>query len=74
MIWRARFDLIKPRYMCTGRCQILARVYREFYHAPNVVREIRNEMYILAEMALNGLGRRNAEWLLFVIFFVPNSC
>jgi hypothetical protein len=29
---------------------------------------------ILAEMALNGLGCRKAEWLLFVIFFVPNSC
>jgi salicylate hydroxylase len=32
------------RYMRTGRCQILARVYGEVYHAQNVVRELRNEM------------------------------
>ena len=32
------------RYLRTGRCQIMARVYGEFYHATGVTRELRNQM------------------------------
>ena len=30
------------RYLRTGRVQIMARVYGEFYHASGVARELRN--------------------------------
>jgi 2-polyprenyl-6-methoxyphenol hydroxylase-like FAD-dependent oxidoreductase len=39
------------RYLRTGRVQIMARVYGEFYHASGVARELRNMM----------LGARTAE-------------
>jgi salicylate hydroxylase len=39
------------RYLRTGRVQIMARVYGEFYHASGVARELRNIM----------LGSRTAE-------------
>jgi salicylate hydroxylase len=32
------------RYKRTGRCQITARLYGEFYHADGVRRELRNDM------------------------------
>jgi 2-polyprenyl-6-methoxyphenol hydroxylase-like FAD-dependent oxidoreductase len=32
------------RYLRTGRVQIMARVYGEFYHAAGVARELRNQM------------------------------
>ena len=32
------------RYLRTGRVQIMARVYGEFYHASGVARELRNMM------------------------------
>ncbi len=34
----------RARYLRTGRVQIMARVYGEFYHASNVARELRNMM------------------------------
>jgi salicylate hydroxylase len=34
----------EARYLRTGRCQVMARVYGEFYHASGVVRELRNRM------------------------------
>ena len=34
----------EARYLRTGRVQIMARVYGEFYHASNVARELRNMM------------------------------
>ena len=39
------------RYLRTGRVQIMARVYGEFYHAGGVAKELRNLM----------LGSRTAE-------------
>jgi len=39
------------RYKRTGKCQLMARVYGEFYHAEGVRRELRNEM----------IGARTAE-------------
>jgi salicylate hydroxylase len=39
------------RYLRTGRVQIMARVYGEFYHASGVAKELRNLM----------LGSRSAE-------------
>jgi 3-hydroxybenzoate 6-monooxygenase len=41
----------KMRYLRTGRVQIMARVYGEFYHASGVARELRNMM----------LGARSVE-------------
>jgi 2-polyprenyl-6-methoxyphenol hydroxylase-like FAD-dependent oxidoreductase len=41
----------EARYLRTGRVQIMARVYGEFYHASGVARELRNMM----------LGARTAE-------------
>lgn len=32
------------RYKRTGKCQLLARLYGEFYHAEGVRRDLRNEM------------------------------
>lgn len=32
------------RYLRTGRCQLTARLYGEFYHADGVKRELRNTM------------------------------
>jgi salicylate hydroxylase len=34
----------QARYLRTGRVQIMARVYGEFYHAAGVARELRNNM------------------------------
>jgi salicylate hydroxylase len=34
----------RERYLRTGRVQIMARVYGEFYHAAGVARELRNQM------------------------------
>jgi salicylate hydroxylase len=34
----------EARYLRTGRVQIMARVYGEFYHATGVARELRNLM------------------------------
>ena len=34
----------QARYLRTGRVQIMARVYGEFYHASGVARELRNMM------------------------------
>ena len=34
----------QARYLCTGRVQIMARVYGEFYHAGGVAKELRNIM------------------------------
>src|SRR5947207_12613548 len=34
----------QARYLRTGRVQIMARVYGEFYHASGVARELRNLM------------------------------
>ena len=34
----------QARYLRTGRVQIMARVYGEFYHAGGVARELRNMM------------------------------
>ena len=34
----------RARYLRTGRVQIMARVYGEFYHAAGVAKELRNMM------------------------------
>jgi salicylate hydroxylase len=34
----------QARYLRTGRVQIMARVYGEFYHAAGVAKELRNMM------------------------------
>jgi salicylate hydroxylase len=34
----------EARYLRTGKCEILARMYGEFYHATSVARELRNAM------------------------------
>ena len=34
----------QARYLRTGRVQIMARVYGEFYHASGVAKELRNMM------------------------------
>jgi salicylate hydroxylase len=34
----------QARYLRTGRVQIMARVYGEFYHASGVAKELRNLM------------------------------
>ena len=39
------------RYLRTGRVQLMARVYGEFYHATGVTAELRNQM----------LGGRSAQ-------------
>lgn len=50
----------KARYLRTGRVQIMARVYGEFYHAAGVARELRNLMLgaRTPEQAMAGM-----EWL-----------
>ena len=34
----------QERYLRTGKVQIMARVYGEFYHSAGVARELRNQM------------------------------
>jgi 2-polyprenyl-6-methoxyphenol hydroxylase-like FAD-dependent oxidoreductase len=34
----------QARYLRTGKCQMMARLYGEFYHADGVKRELRNQM------------------------------
>ena len=34
----------EARYLRTGKCQMMARLYGEFYHADGVKRELRNQM------------------------------
>jgi salicylate hydroxylase len=50
----------QARYLRTGRVQIMARVYGEFYHAAGVAKELRNTMLgsRTAEDAMAGM-----EWL-----------
>jgi salicylate hydroxylase len=50
----------QARYLRTGRVQIMARVYGEFYHAAGVARELRNNMLgaRTPEEAMAGM-----EWL-----------
>ena len=50
----------EARYLRTGRVQIMARVYGEFYHAGGVAKELRNLMLgsRTAEQAMAGM-----EWL-----------
>jgi 3-hydroxybenzoate 6-monooxygenase len=50
----------QARYLRTGRVQIMARVYGEFYHASGVAKELRNLMLgsRSAEEAMSGM-----EWL-----------
>jgi 2-polyprenyl-6-methoxyphenol hydroxylase-like FAD-dependent oxidoreductase len=50
----------QARYLRTGRVQIMARVYGEFYHASGVAKELRNMMLgaRTAEDAMAGM-----EWL-----------
>jgi salicylate hydroxylase len=50
----------EARYLRTGRVQIMARVYGEFYHAAGVAKELRNLMLgsRTAEEAMAGM-----EWL-----------
>jgi 2-polyprenyl-6-methoxyphenol hydroxylase-like FAD-dependent oxidoreductase len=43
----------QKRYLRTGRCQLMARVYGEVYHASGVARELRNNM--LANMSQQDL-------------------
>ena len=45
----------EARYLRTGRVQIMARVYGEFYHAAGVAKELRNMMLAAA--------RRKTPWL-----------
>lgn len=43
--FRAAFQHYQDaRYLRTGKCQLMARLYGEFYHADGVKRELRNEM------------------------------
>ncbi len=46
------------RYLRTGRCQVMARVHGDFYHAEGVVAELRNGMLAkrTAEQAYDGLS------------------
>ena len=46
------------RYLRTGRCQIMARVHGEFYHADGVAAELRNSMFAnrTTEQAYAGLS------------------
>jgi 2-polyprenyl-6-methoxyphenol hydroxylase-like FAD-dependent oxidoreductase len=50
----------KQRYLRTGRCQIMARVYGDVYHAEGVARELRNKLLTqrTSEQAIAGF-----EWL-----------
>jgi salicylate hydroxylase len=50
----------QARYLRTGRVQIMARVYGEFYHASGVAKELRNMMLSSRspEDAMSGM-----EWL-----------
>ena len=50
----------KKRYLRAGRCQIMARVYGEFYHASGVRREMRNAM--LSAFTTDG-HYAGTEWL-----------
>jgi 3-hydroxybenzoate 6-monooxygenase len=48
----------QARYLRTGRVQIMARVYGEFYHASGVAKELRNMMLSSrsAEDAMAGMA------------------
>jgi 3-hydroxybenzoate 6-monooxygenase len=48
----------ETRYLRTGRVQIMARVYGEFYHAAGVAKELRNTMLSSrsAEDAMDGMA------------------
>ena len=48
----------QARYLRTGRVQIMARVYGEFYHASGVAKELRNMMLSSrsAEDAMDGMA------------------
>ena len=50
----------KARYLRTGRVQIMARVYGEFYHASGVAKELRN-MMLSARTAADAMA--GMEWL-----------
>jgi 2-polyprenyl-6-methoxyphenol hydroxylase-like FAD-dependent oxidoreductase len=41
---RALENYQRARYLRTGRCQLTARLYGEFFHASGVARELRNDM------------------------------
>jgi 2-polyprenyl-6-methoxyphenol hydroxylase-like FAD-dependent oxidoreductase len=46
------------RYLRTGKCQMMARLYGEFYHANGVKRELRNQMLAgrTTEQAFDGVA------------------
>jgi 3-hydroxybenzoate 6-monooxygenase len=48
----------RARYLRTGRCQLSARLYGEFFHASGVARELRNDMLgeRTPEQAYNGMA------------------
>ena len=48
----------QDRYLRTGKCQMMARLYGEFYHADGVKRELRNQMLAgrTAEQSYEGLA------------------
>ncbi len=48
----------QARYLRTGKCQMMARLYGEFYHADGVKRELRNQMLAArtAEQSYEGLA------------------
>ena len=50
----------RARYMRTGRVQMTARLYGEFYHADGVKRELRNQM-LAARSAEQGY--ESVAWL-----------
>jgi len=50
----------QARYLRTGRVQIMARVYGEFYHASGVAKELRN-MMLAARTPEDAMG--GMEWL-----------
>jgi 3-hydroxybenzoate 6-monooxygenase len=53
-------DYNMQRYLRTGRVQIMARVYGEFYHASGVARELRN-MMLGARSQADGIA--GMQWL-----------
>jgi len=55
---KAFTDYQQARYLRTGKCQVTARLYGEFYHADGVKRELRNQMLAsrTAEQAYDGLA------------------
>lgn len=48
----------RDRYLRTGKCQMMARLYGKFYHADGVKRELRNQMLAgrTAEQSYEGLA------------------